>query len=64
MSTISVSKKLRKKGIVKAKYWESITACDSGDTGLVIFVDQKAENQLQWRPKEKNWELYEEQDML
>ena len=27
-----------------------MTACDSRETDIVIFVDQKAENQLQRRP--------------
>ena len=37
-------------------------ACDSGETGLVIFVAQNAENQR--RSKEENWELCAEEDKL
>ena len=41
-----------------------MTACDSGETGLVIFVPQKAENQLLRRPMKENWELNAEEDKL
>ena len=34
-----------------------MTACDSDETDIVKFVAQKVENQLQRRPKEKNWEF-------
>ena len=37
-----------------------MTACDSDETGLVIFAAQKAKNRCLRRRKEEKWELFAE----
>ena len=41
---------------------QSMNVCASGEQSIVIFVAQKAENQLQRSLKKKNWKLCAEED--